>query len=827
MPFALLGCAALVDVAPGADVCTFQPNLDYADGKNGQPHPKANDAPACCALCTAAPNGTCLVAIWTPSGGGSCWFKKGPNLKPRPATGVSACWPAGHPAPPPPPPSPPHPTPPHPTPPHPTPPHPPPAPKPPAPPPGVGAFKLEAWGADGVRVRVAPAGQSGVAEPYVPALLPEPPAAALGAVVACTPDGTTLVNGNIKVVLAAATGLVNVTRVSDGAVLLEQTALVWGTPGPRQGSRPGAVSVGVHFKGLAPNESVYGLGEHKNGRVDQGRAGYTKIFANSLFYRNSQGGDVSIPWYMSSKGYGFVWNLPSLGSLGISANSATHPAIGWQSSSSLGADFYVTTTPDTLAPGAAPYPSLLRNYADVTGHATVMPPWATGFIQSKDRYRNQTQLMDVARGYKQRKLPISMIVIDWFYWKNMGDWALNEACWPDPQGMVDELRAMGIELMVTVWPFVGMPYPNGTATSVNWGEFSSAGYLVKNATSSAQDSFWRAATPTGNALVDSTNPAAMNSTVEHWYKGIGRFGVKAIWMDESEPDHLKYISGGQWRLHAGTDAEVLPAWTKLWAAGFANKLREISDGDGDFFILSRSAWVGTASSGAALWSGDTGSSFRELATAVKAGQQAGLSGIPLWTTDIGGYVGGDPSKPIFQELIVRWFQFGALCPLFRLHGHRGGKSNPPPNQCGPTNGDNEVWNLAKDPEHYDAIVAVMKLRETLRGYVQQINNVSAETGMPMMRPMFLAYPEDAVCANNSAEAQFMLGPDWLVSPVTAAGATSWPVYLPAPGPGAEWVYWWNQTTVPSPDIGVWHNISVAAIADFPLFHRRNASLRLA
>jgi len=118
----------------------------------------------------------------------------------------------------------------------------------------------------------------------------------------------------------------------------------------------------------------------------------------------------------------------------------------------------------------------------------------------------------------------------------------------------------------------------------------------------------------------------------------------------------------------------------------------------------------------------------------------------------------------------------------------------------------------------------MRLRETLRRYVQQINNVSSETGLPMMRPMFLAFPGDAVCASNAAEAQFMLGPDWLISPVTAAGAASWPVYLPEPGAGREWVYWWNQTAVAAPDLGVWRNISVAAIADFPLFYRRNTSM---
>ena len=99
------------------------------------------------------------------------------------------------------------------------------------------------------------------------------------------------------------------------------------------------------------------------------------------------------------------------------------------------------------------------------------------------------------------------------------------------------------------------------------------------------------------------------------------------------------------------------------------------------------------------------------------GQGVGLSGIPLWTTDIGGYGGGDPSDPSFQQLIVRWFQFGAFCPLFRLHGHRGG--GPPANQCGPTNGDNEVWNLATKADHYDAITAVMHLRESLRPYVEE------------------------------------------------------------------------------------------------------------
>ena len=162
---------------------------------------------------------------------------------------------------------------------------------------------------------------------------------------------------------------------------------------------------------------------------------------------------------------------------------------------------------------------------------------------------------------------------------------------------------------------------------------------------------------------------------------------------------------------------------------------------------------------------------------MRAGQQAGLSGIPLWTTDIGGYAGGDPDDPGFQQLIVRWFQFGAFCPLFRLHGHRAG--GPPADACGPTNGDNEVWNLAREPAHFAAIASVMRLRERLRPYVHALHNESVATGAPMMRAMALEFAADAACARDEAEAQFMLGPEWLVSPVTRENATEWPVYLPA------------------------------------------------
>ena len=339
-------------------------------------------------------------------------------------------------------------------------------------------------------------------------------------------DGLDVTQGNLKVVADASTGLVTATRVSDGATLLKQTGLEWG-PTSTAKDRKGSVSAAVTFEGHAA-EDIYGFGEHKNQRVQQ--MPYKKVFADSLFYGKSQGGDVSIPYYSSSLGYGFVWNTPSLGSVSVSEQ-----AIQWVSNATLGVDFWISTTPasvDMKTNGTAQRSYLLdlmHSYVDAVGHASPMPFWTTGFIQCKDRYRNQTQVLDVARGYVERGLPISMIVIDWFHWKEMGDWQLDPACWPEPKAMVDELRGMGIELMITVWPFMGMN------ESIHWDEYYEKGYLATNLSTGSAcstldgppingsatcgDNFWRYNTPTNNALVDATNPKGMAQTFAHWFEG--------------------------------------------------------------------------------------------------------------------------------------------------------------------------------------------------------------------------------------------------------------------------------------------------------------------
>ena len=688
--------------------------------------------------------------------------------------------------------------------------------------------QLDPWGRDGIRVRLAPAGGA-IYDPPLRALLASAPAGTPAGVASA--DGLTLTVGNLRVSLDAASSLVTATRLSDGAPLLAATALSFSAPDV-PGARAGAAAAAITFAG-APGEKIYGLGEHRTGSVQM--SPFSRRFADSQDYSQSHGGDVSIPWFASSRGYGFVWNNAAYGSVSISES-----AIEWRANATMNIDVWLTTTPADFDPaaGASPYAPLLANYVDAVGHAPPMPFYATSFIQCKDRCtcmpldpssdcaarvlltsparsprtpppplapdRNQSQLLDVARGYVSRGLPISVIVIDWQHWLAQGDWAFNPTCWPDPQGMVDELKTLGIEPMVTFWPFQ-------TTQSKHWQEYSTTpGFLVRNI-SGALNPY-----DGDQYLIDSTSAAVRENAFAHFWEGYGRYGFKTVWMDAAEPEHFGGAAEGTWRLSEGTDGEVMGAWlqqhVRIFADGFASKGIAASD----YFVLPRHAWAGSWQYSAALWSGDIASTFDELALQIKVLQGVMMSGVALWTTDIGGYFGGNPADPVFQDLIVRWFQFGAFCPLFRLHGHRDG--GPPADECGGTNGDNEVWNLAQEPAHYAGIEAVMRLRENLRSYTAEINAVTAATGLPMVRPMFLQFPLDPLCAGADVEDQFMYGPDWLVAPVySGAGAASRSVYLPRLA-NATWVYFFNDSDVGAGGARV---EMPTPIGEFPLFYVRD------
>ena len=646
-----------------------------------------------------------------------------------------------------------------------------------------GTLKLEPWGS-GVRLRAWPPGAP-LAPLAVQALLPAPPPTTLPVAVG---------NASVRVgdLLASvdARGMTTFARYSTGAPLLAQTGAAFGAPAA--GAAAGSASTALAFAGLQPGERVYGLGEHP------GAAGKTEFASSWALEMN---GEVTIPFFFSTLGYGLSYNVPAYGNVSISA--ASHV---WASDATPCADLWVTAAE---AGAALPAASVMSHYADAVGHAPVMPWAATGFWQSKNRYRNQSQLLAVARGFAERAIPLSIIVIDYLSWEVLGDDTLTPQCWPDPQGMLVELAALNVTVLISLYP-----YQN--EGSRHYDEFVKGGLSAVYAGPGKAEPYNGCLG--GQTLYDAFLPAARNATFSAFVEGYARFAPAKgpqpwVWEDCSEPGRSA-AGNGKWRFSAGMDSEVGPAWTReharMVAEGYAARLGP-ADAAAQILTLSRSFYPGTAALGVVMWGGDVNTDFATLYQSIRVVQQASMSGVALWASDTGGYHGGNVTDPEFNELLVRWTQFSALSPIFRYHGKRTFLHGVDSSPCGVTNGDNEVW--AYLPEAQAAILKAMALRESLRGYVLAQSAATAATGLPMVLPVALAFPGDAAAQDPAAEAAYMFGPTYLVQPVAEYGARNASVYLPS---GSAWVYYFDRSQR-------WEGgqtVSVAApLEEFPLFER--------
>ena len=610
----------------------------------------------------------------------------------------------------------------------------------------LGTVQLDAFGG-GIRVRIAPPGAPIVDAP-IRALLPTAPAASLPSVAA----GSALTVGDL-VASIDATGLVSFTRASTGETLLASTGVAWSPA--RNATRPGSVAANVTFAGLAAGERVYGLGEHPALGVG------LRSFASAWADENN--GVLTIPWFASSRGYGFLWNVPAYGTASISNSSAE-----WTAWATLNADYWVTAAP---AGSASPLADVMRLYADAVGHAPTMPASATGFWYSKNRLRNQTQLLSAAAGFAARGLPLAVIVIDYLSWDVLGDDTFTAACWPDPAGMAATLRAAGVETLVSMYP-----YQN--EGSARYAEFVPA--LSARDATGRKDAFNGCLS--GQTLYDAFNPAARAAMWGAWTYGYGRFNLSWMWQDCSEPGRDARLNG-RWLFAAGSDAEVGPAWTREHARMVAEGHAASGRAPSDFVTLSRAWYPGSAALGTALWSGDVAATFESLQQQVAVAQQAAMSGVSVWASDTGGYLGGNATDPQWCELVTRWSQFSAFTPLFRFHGRRLG--GEPDDACGPTHGENLPWEYCADA--YASIAPLLHLREALRSYVLATSAQTAATGLPMLRPLALAFPGDAESVAPAGEASFMFGDAYLVAPVTAAGVRQTRVWLPRVGANRTWV----------------------------------------
>ncbi|HIU18491.1 MAG TPA: glycoside hydrolase family 31 protein [Candidatus Limiplasma stercoravium] len=490
-----------------------------------------------------------------------------------------------------------------------------------------------------------------------------------------------------------------------------------------------------------PGERIWGMGQYQEERVDW------KGCTLELAHRNSQ---ASVPFAVSSLGYGFLWHNPAIGEVTFGENRTT-----WRADSSRQLDYWITCgdTPREIS----------LHYAAATGFAPLMPEYGLGFWQCKLRYWNQEQLLSVAREYKRRGLPIDVIVCDFFHWPRMGDYRFDPEFFPDPQGMARELREMGIELMVSVWPQVAL-------TSENYPEMLQQGLLVRAEYGEqigmrfVEDSMF----------FDATNPRARRYVWDKCKQNYFDKGVRLFWLDEAEPEYGTYDFKA-YRYFLGSNQQVGNVYPQRYARGFYEGLS--ASGVERPLCLLRCAWAGSQRYGALVWSGDVMSTWEDFRKQVCAGLSMGFAGIPWWTTDIGGFHGGNPDDPDFRELLVRWFQWACYCPVMRLHGDRRPaqpvlRADGTP--CLNSGADNEVWSFGE--EAYPILVKYMRRREALRPYVRGLMLQAHETGAPLLRAMFYAFPGEA--ALDGLKDQYMFGEEYLVAPVLTPGARSRDVVLP-------------------------------------------------
>ena len=555
----------------------------------------------------------------------------------------------------------------------------------------------------------------------------------------------------------------------------------------RRPSDPPFYQVGASFHS-PKDEHYYGLGQNQEGYLD--RRGHAVQCAHD--YNAPAGQSVCVPFVVTNYGYGLLWDNPSRTTVAFGFNDQTR----WTSEVGQRVSFFVIA--------GKTYDEIYEGYRLLTGDTPMLPKSAYGYIQCKQRYTSQQEVLNVAKGYRDRHLPADVMVVDWFYYTKMGQMDMDPVRWPDPEGMNKQLHAMNFHSMISVWPrFV----PESRFYDL----------LLKNGWFMHQAD----GTPT-NGLpydragsdIDTTNPDAAlwywNTVKENFVKK----GFDSFWADETEPD---LPPNGSF-FHVGPGTQFFNVYPLFHTAAFYNGFRR--DLKTRALILSRDAYLGAQHNGAIFWSSDISPNWDTLRRQVPTGINFTASGMPYWSTDIGGwqYLPGshmpehppllDPSDARdnvghyddYPELYVRWFQYGTFQPNFRSHGSRN---------------HNEVWSYGKQAE--PILEKYLRLRYELMPYIYSLGHKTHETGAPFMRGLFMDFPDDARVANMGDE--YMFGPALLVAPITDQGMTSRSVYLPA---GTDWYNFWTNEKVHGGQ-----TITVAAPIDtIPLFVRAGSIIPL-
>ncbi|HYX60144.1 MAG TPA: TIM-barrel domain-containing protein, partial [Streptosporangiaceae bacterium] len=392
--------------------------------------------------------------------------------------------------------------------------------------------RVEPWGPGSLRVRGTVWEE--IRDDLPGALLPAEP---VPVTVEIGADAARITNDGLTAEISAS-GQLRFLRASGDEILAETTAHFTGPPTRRYKPAGGGMHrFEVTFE-ARDGERFYGLGQHQHGRLDQ------KGAVVELIQRNTE---VSIPFLLSSRCYGLLWNHPGIGRVELGTT-----ATRWVSESTRQWDYWITAADEPAV--------LVRGYAQAVGRTPMLPEWASGFWQCKLRYKTQDELLSVAREYKRRGLPLSVIVIDYFHWTQQGDWKFDPDEWPDPAAMVTELEQLGIKLMVSVWPTVN-------PASENYAEMNELGYLVANEHGlGLQLASWDrgSAVRVPMSFYDATNPRAREYVWSKVRDNYLKFGIKTWWLDACEPE-LVPEAPENLRYHLGPGLETTNIYPMLHA----------------------------------------------------------------------------------------------------------------------------------------------------------------------------------------------------------------------------------------------------------------------
>ena len=587
----------------------------------------------------------------------------------------------------------------------------------------------------------------------------------------------TVVDGNVLTVTTA--GLrVNISKSPFHLTFRKPDGTVWLTDTNATGfsiAPSGSVTNLSDMFGIQANEQFYGLGLVLGKPLSYRGQIRTLHNARSGFSSGAMS-DMAVPLMLSSKGYGVFVDNTFQQTWDFTLSNTTQ----WRALVTAGElDYYFI--------GADNPADALNRYTQITGTAPVAPHWALGYMQSRYGYRNWSQMNGALNSFRTNDLPCDMLILDLYWFGSpsvMGGLTWDLTNFPNPSSNLTALVASGIKVININEEYINNA--NQPALS-NFNQAAAAHYLLSTDAAMTSPSiqvnngFYNSA-----GYVDFSNPAARN----WWFgkiKPLYDAGIAGFWTDLGEPeqDNLNdFLSGGH------RESEVHNVYNYLWHLGLAEGFAS-NYPNARLYILSRSGFAGDQRFGVGHWTNDTGADWTTFAAHLNALCNYGLSGLNYFGSDIGGFT-GVPT----DELYLRWFQFGAFCPVFRAHG---------------------IDSKATAPYEFDLFVQdhcrnMMKLRYRLLPYLYTTARETFDTGMPIDRALPLAFPSDTnVLANGS---QFMFGSNIMVAPVTAQGATTRPVYLPA----GKWIDLWAGQVLTGPVTTNWP----VPISQIPAFYRDNS-----